>query len=78
MGLMNLLLKTKEGDRYVGKWKNDKMNGQGKYFYTSASYPKLVGNFKKNKPNGVCTYYVSKNKKYKTTWKNGVCISITK
>ena len=44
------------------KWKNDKMNGKGKYTWRNKRY--VTGTWKNGKLNGIATY---KNGKYKYT-----------
>ena len=40
----------KNGDKYVGEWRNDEMNGRGRYTWNDGGY--YEGDFKDNKFNG--------------------------
>lgn len=56
-------------ERYVGEWKNDAMNGQGKYFFTSGSV--YEGCFVNNLFEGYGTYsFPDGVKAYKGYWRN--------
>ncbi len=68
---------TKEGNSYVGQWNQDKMNGEGIYYYSNHKYPYLKGRFQKNKPQGMCVYYKSSKVHYKTYWEKGICTKAT-
>ena len=49
---------SKDGERYVGEWKNNKWDGHGiMYFKNSVSVEKYVGEFKNNKIHGYGTEY---------------------
>ena len=64
----------KNGDSYTGTFNADKMC-DGTYSFSTGQT--LTGHFENGIPNGELTYTVS-GVKYKTTWKNGACASITK
>lgn len=64
----------KNGDTYTGTFKADKMC-DGSYVFSTGQI--LTGHFENGVPNGELTYTVS-GVNYKTTWKNGACVSITK
>lgn len=65
----------KNGAVYIGEWKNDMMNGEGIYYFSSAVYPHLEGNFTANRPSGYCEYYTDENVSITTIWENGECVS---
>lgn len=62
------------GDTYTGTFKADKMC-DGSYVFATGQT--LKGHFENGIPSGELTYTVS-GVKYKTTWKNGACVSIVK
>jgi hypothetical protein len=66
------------GDKYVGEWKDDKMNIHGSYTYANGN--KHVGEYKDNKANGQGTYIYANGNKYvgefKGNKKNGQGIFI--
>lgn len=68
--------KGKTVSYYDGSWKNDHMNGQGKYHYSGNEYPYLTGNFEKDIPSGTLTYYKAAGNTFRTTWSNGTCTKI--
>ena len=59
----------KNGARYEGQWKDNKMDGYGKYFYPNGTI--YEGYFKDNKRHGVGILTTSKGDIYKTIWKDG-------
>ena len=61
---------------YDGVWKDDHMNGQGKYHYSSNEYPYLQGLFVEDKPDGILTYYKAAGNTFETTWSNGSCTKV--
>ena len=66
------------GDRYEGELQGEIRNGKGTYYFPEDSDGlKLVGTFVDDAPDGTCTYYVSKKKKYETVWSEGTCIKLT-
>lgn len=66
---------TYYGAYYTGQWANDDMNGIGTYFYKSAQYPYISGNFVNGKPNGKAIYYKNASNKFNTIWQNGRCVN---
>ena len=67
-----------DGAYYDGQWSEDKMSGEGTYYYPKDSDGyKLTGTFSDGKPNGECKYYVTSSRSYSTTWNNGKCIKVT-
>jgi len=62
---------------YEGSWKDGIMNGKGNYYYSSASYPYITGNFVDGKPDGTATYYKEAGNTFTTTWANGYCSKVT-
>ena len=54
-----LLYTWKNGSTYVGEWKDDKKNGQGKYIYGKGNGEgdKYEGEWKDDKKNGQGTYF---------------------
>jgi hypothetical protein len=48
------------GEKYMGEWKDDKLNGKGAAIFTDGA--KYVGEYKDNKRNGRGTYTDSKGK----------------
>ena len=61
---------------YEGMWKQDKMQGQGRYYYSSSAYPYLYGSFADNAPSGTLTYIKEANNTFETVWSKGTCKSI--
>ena len=58
-----------DGDKYVGEWSDDKLNGQGTY--TFADGDKYVGEYKDGKKNGQGTYIFADGDKYVGEYKDG-------
>ena len=63
---------------YEGAWKKGKMEGEGKYHYSSKKYPYVKGTFTKGKLNGKATYYNDSKHTFTTTWEDGVCKKVEK
>lgn len=61
---------------YEGDWKINKMNGSGKYHYSSSEYPYLSGKFDNGVPKGTLTYYKAAGNTFETKWENGECKSV--
>ncbi len=61
---------------YDGTWSDGVMQGSGKYYYTSSSYPYISGTFKNGKPDGTAVYYKESGNTFSTTWSNGQCTSV--
>ena len=58
-----------DGNRYVGEFKDGKLNGQGTYTFTNGE--KLVGEFKDNQLNGQGTFSHTNGTKYVGEFKDG-------
>jgi hypothetical protein len=57
------------GDKYVGEWTDDKVNGKGTYTYANGrSY---VGEFRDGEPNGQGTFTWPDGSKYVGEWRAG-------
>lgn len=61
---------TVDGDKYVGEFKDDKLNGQGTYTYADGT--KYVGEFKDGKANGQFTVTYANGDKYVGEFKENV------
>jgi hypothetical protein len=63
-----------ENDTYEGYFVNGEYDGKGTYFFSKFD-AKLLGEFKKGKPNGACTVFFGTNSSWKGTytgvWING-------
>ena len=57
------------GDKYVGEWKNSKVNGQGTYTFASGN--KYVGEYKDGERNGQGTYTYANGIIDEGIWKDG-------
>jgi len=57
------------GDKYVGEWKDGKLNGHGTYIHSDGD--KYVGESKNNKRSGHGNYTYSNGDKYVGEWKDG-------
>ena len=67
-----------DGAHYMGNWENDMMNGEGVYYYDSDEKKNyLEGEFINNNPQGEVVFISQTEKRYKTTWLDGKCITIT-
>jgi hypothetical protein len=55
--------------KYVGKWKDDKPNGQGTFTYSDGR--KYIGEYKNGKPSGYGTFSYPDGRKYVGQYKNG-------
>ena len=60
---------------YAGQWADNNMNGEGTYFYSSAQYPCITGNFSYGKPQGKAIYYKSADNTFVTQWQHGTCVN---
>jgi len=58
-----------DGGKYVGRWKDDKRNGQGTFTYPDGR--KYVGEFKSGERNGQGTETYPDGSKYIGEWRNG-------
>ena len=58
-----------DGEKYVGEWRDDKMNGQGTYSWASGE--KYVGEWKDDKRHGQGTNTWASGEKYVGEWKDG-------
>ncbi|MDD5571073.1 MAG: hypothetical protein PHD97_07940 [Bacteroidales bacterium] len=56
------------GDKYVGEWKNGKMDGYGTYYHANGD--KYVGDWKDGHRNGQGTFYFITGEKYTGEWKD--------
>ena len=62
-----------DGAHFTGHWVQDKMEGQGIYYYDdSASPAQLSGTFSNNLPHGVLIYISKSGNVLRTQWENGV------
>lgn len=62
-----------DGAHFTGHWVQDKMEGQGIYYYdASASPAQLSGTFINNLPHGVLIYISKSGSVLRTQWENGV------
>lgn len=62
-----------DGAHFTGHWVQDKMEGQGIYYYDdSASPAQLSGTFSNNLPHGVLIYISKSGSVLRTQWENGV------
>ena len=57
-----------DGQKYVGRWKDDKRNGQGTFTYPDGQ--KYVGRWKDDKRNGQGTFTYPDGGKYVGRWKD--------
>jgi hypothetical protein len=58
------------GEKYVGEWRNDKLNGKGTYTWPDGA--KYVGQFRDDKRNGHGTFYAADGKVTQSgIWKDG-------
>jgi len=55
------------GDKYIGQWKNDLLEGTGTYYHY-ASGSKYEGQWKNNLQEGAGTFYYANGKKYVGQW----------
>ena len=62
-----------DGDKYVGEYKDDKLNGQGTYTFGDGPNKgdKYVGEYKDDKRNGQGTYTYANGNKYVGEFKDG-------
>jgi hypothetical protein len=60
--------KTLYNDKYIGKWKNDKRHGQGKY--TQSTGEIREGWWANNKFTGIGSYRFNNGDSYTGEWKN--------
>ena len=63
-------------NKYVGEWKNDNMNGLGKYEWADGSY--YEGSWKNDLPNGDGVYVFKNGEKFKGHWIDGYCEALAK
>ncbi len=61
------------GDKYVGQFKNGKLDGRGTYTFTQGH--QYVGNFKENNFHGVGTMVYRNGNRKQGRWENGVYVS---
>ena len=59
-----------DGRKYIGEWKNSKMNGHGIFLWRDGR--KYVGEYKDDKKNNFGIFSDENNKKYEGFWENGV------
>ena len=65
----------KNGDMYLGEFKNDKLDGQGTYtFGANSQWPgdKYIGEYKNSKRDGQGTYTFADGEEYIGQYKNGI------
>jgi hypothetical protein len=58
------------GDRYVGEFFEDALDGEG-VFYSTTVKGRYEGSFKDNNFNGYGTYFYADGSKYVGSWKDG-------
>lgn len=64
------IYKYKNGDKYIGDWKEDHKHGKGKFFYHYGEF--YDGEWQNNKKNGLGSYYYIKGERYEGSWFNNM------
>ena len=59
----------KDGNKYIGQFKDDKFNGQGSYFFFDGG--KYEGQWKDSQRNGQGSFHYPDGSKYEGQWKEG-------
>lgn len=59
----------KDGNKYIGQFKDDKLNGQGSFFFFDGG--KYEGLWKDSQRNGQGSYHYPDGSKYEGQWKDG-------
>ena len=57
-----------DDSKYIGEWKQDKIEGKGKFIHPNGDY--YDGEWQNSKANGKGIYYDNNGSKYNGNWKN--------